>query len=181
MDLAGGADRILSEHQDLKVGDVVPTHPGGGLVVRTLDPQRALVLYLDADIARQQADAHAAEVAAIETEEFGTGVKVTAGVKAEQVPEFAASWAFVLEDAGSGRTLLTERVRVRFGETDKPWTRQTLPLMGFGAFVMMRKQLLGIKARAEGASVIEAEPRQETAAEPRLETGAEPRPENAAT
>jgi hypothetical protein len=49
-------------------------------------------------------------------------------------------------------------VRVRFGETDKPWTRQTVPLMGFGAFVMMRKQLLGIKARAEGASVVRAEP-----------------------
>ena len=32
------------------------------------------------------------------------------------------------------------------------WTRFTLPFIGFGIFVMMRKQLLGIKQRAEAAA-----------------------------
>jgi hypothetical protein len=165
LDLAGGgSDRILPEHQDLSLGDVVPTHPGGGLVVRRLDPERALVLYLDSDIVRQQAEEHSAEIAEIEAEESGKPVRVTVGIQpTADGQEFAASWAFVLEDAGSGRTLLTERLRVKFGDTDKPWTRQTLPVMGFGMFVMMRKQLLGIKARAEGASVLSAEPLPETA------------------
>ena len=66
-----------------------------------------------------------------------------------QPVEFSASWAFVLDEQPDGRTRLIERFRVRFGETDKPWTRYTLPFMGFGVFVMMRKQLLGIKHRAE--------------------------------
>jgi hypothetical protein len=155
---AGTSDRILPEHQHLQVGDLVPIQPGGGFVVRSIDPERELVLYLDAEMARQQAEAQGAEPVGLDSEEFGSGAQVTAAVRADQIPEFAISWAFVLEDAGPGRTLLTERVRVRFGETDKPWTRQTIPLMGFGAFVMMRKQLLGIKARAEGASVVRAEP-----------------------
>jgi hypothetical protein len=40
-------------------------------------------------------------------------------------------------------------VRVSFGASDKPWTRVSLPLMGFGVFVMMRRQLLGLRDRAE--------------------------------
>ena len=51
-----------------------------------------------------------------------------------------------------GGTRLIERVRTRFGPSDKPWTRYTLPVMGFGVFVMVRRQLLGIKERAESAS-----------------------------
>ncbi len=69
-----------------------------------------------------------------------------------QPAEFSATWAFILEELPSGQTRLIERFRVRFGETDKPWTRYTLPFMGFGVFVMMRKQLLGIKQRAEAVA-----------------------------
>jgi hypothetical protein len=166
IDMAGtSSERILPEHQDLKVGDLMPTHPGGGFVVRRIEPGRALVLYLDADLVKQQADTYAAEMAAESAEEMPPNLKVTSTVMANTQPtDFAATWAFVLDEVGSGRTRLTERFRVAFGETDKPWTRYTLPMMGFGVFVMVRKQLLGIKARAEGASVIAAEPRPETAA-----------------
>ena len=38
---------------------------------------------------------------------------------------------------------------VRFGADDRPWIRFTLPVMGFGVFVMVRKQLLGIRDRVE--------------------------------
>lgn len=57
-----------------------------------------------------------------------------------------------------GRTRLIERVRVRFGEGDKPWTALTLPFIGFGVFLTMRKQMLGIRDRAErraGAPIAE--------------------------
>jgi len=70
-------------------------------------------------------------------------------MNAAQPPEFAASWAFVLEPIGEERTRLIERFRIGFGEA-KPWNRYSLPLMGFGLFVMMRKQMLGIRERAEG-------------------------------
>ena len=53
--------------------------------------------------------------------------------------EFAATWAFILEPQAGNRTWLIERIRYRFGETDKPWIRYTLPVMGFGVFVVLRK------------------------------------------
>ena len=69
-----------------------------------------------------------------------------------QPADFNASWAIVLRPQPDGRTRLVERVRVRFGDPEpgKPWTRYTLPLMGFGVFVMVRRQLLGIRDRVEG-------------------------------
>ena len=59
------------------------------------------------------------------------------------------TWAFILEALPDDRTRLIERIRYQFGETDKPWIRYTLPMMGFGVFVVLRKQLEGIKERAE--------------------------------
>ena len=49
------AFKVLPDFQDLKVGDLVPTYPGGGFVVSRLEPGRALVLYLDSNLAREQA------------------------------------------------------------------------------------------------------------------------------
>ena len=74
-------------------------------------------------------------------------VRVTLG--ATQPAEFAASWAFVLEPIGGGRTRLIERFRVKFGTSDKPWTAATLPVVGFGVFLMTRQQMLGLRERAE--------------------------------
>lgn len=150
MDMQGAsAFRIMPELQSLKVGDVVPTYPGGGFVVSRLEPNRALVLYLDTDLVREQAEAARAEGAPAGS----ANIRATGALMENTQPaEFSATWAFVLEELPSGQTRLIERFRVRFGETDKPWTRYTLPFMGFGVFVMMRKQLLGIKQRAEAVA-----------------------------
>lgn len=143
------AFKVLPDFQDLKVGDLVPTYPGGGFVVSRLEPGRALVLYLDSNLAREQAAAAKADGAA-----DAPAGKQGRGALMENAPpiEFAATWAFVLDEQPNGQTRLIERFRFRFGETDQPWTRYTLPFMGFGMFVMMRKQLLGIKQRVEAAS-----------------------------
>jgi hypothetical protein len=148
IDMAGAsADAIDPELQDLKVGDVMPTHPGGGFLVKLLDPGRALVLYADTELMQQQADA----ARAAGTEQAPTNIRATgAFMENAQPTDFAASWAFVLEQLPTGQTRLIERVRTRFGESDKPWTRYTLPVMGFGVFVMVRRQLLGIQRRVEG-------------------------------
>jgi hypothetical protein len=140
---ARGIDPAL---QQLKVGDVMPTHPGGGFLVRQLEPNRALVLYADTELMEQQ-QAAAAEAG---TEQASANVRATGVVMANAQPvDFAASWAFVLERLPSGDTRLIERVRAHFGESDQPWTRYTLPVMGFGVFVMVRRQLIGIKQRVE--------------------------------
>jgi hypothetical protein len=150
VDMAGSSsDAILPELQDLKVGDVVPTHPGGGFLVKILEPERALVLYSDTELVEKQAAAarEAGEEAA------APNVKATGALLENAQPtEFRASWAFVLEPLPGGQTRLVERFRVFFGASDKPWTRYTLPMMGFGVFVMVRRQLLGIRERAERAA-----------------------------
>jgi hypothetical protein len=141
VDMTGhSTDRILPEHQGLKAGDLVPTHPGGGFVVKLIDPEKALVLFADTSLMQEQSA----------TEEASLNLRATGAVLERAQPtDFAASWAFVLEPLPDGRTRLLERVRARFGETDQPWQRYTMPLMGFGVFVMVRRQLLGIKRRAE--------------------------------
>jgi hypothetical protein len=153
IDMSGTSTRqILPEHQALAVGDLLPTHPGGGFVVRVIDPEKALVVYSDAAIAQAQAESFQKQLAAGEAEDSPVNLKATGALMAGTQPvDFAASWAFVLEPAPGGGTKLIERFRVRFGETDKPWTRYTLPVVGIGVFMMMRKQMLGIKERVEQA------------------------------
>jgi hypothetical protein len=113
------------------------------------------VLYSDSDLVARQADAaRIANVGRADANVEATG----AFLGVAQPADFAASWAFVLEPLTGGRTRLIERFRVRFGESDKPWTVFTLPLIGFGVFLMTRKQMLGIKERAErraGVTVLE--------------------------
>ena len=146
IDMAGASSRrILPEWQSLEVGDVVPTHPGGGFEVRVADTERALVLFSDTAIVASQAEAARSRG----MESASTNVEATGAVLAATQPtEFSASWAFVLEPMDGERTRLIERFRVRFGASDKPWTAVTLPLIGFGVFLMTRKQMLGIRDRA---------------------------------
>ncbi len=147
VDMKGkSADQILPEFQALAVGDVAPTHPGGGFKVKAIEPDHALVLYLDTDLARSQAEA------ANGTAADSTPANLRAGgalMGAAQPTEFAASWAFVVEPLPGNRTRLIERLRVTFSGGDRPWSRLSLPVLGFGVFVMIRKQLLGIRSRAE--------------------------------
>ena len=53
------AEAILPQFQDLAVGDIVPTHPGGGFVASVVEPGAALVLYLDDVMVREQASGQA--------------------------------------------------------------------------------------------------------------------------
>jgi hypothetical protein len=140
---AGALDPALGE---VAVGDVMPTHPGGGFVVRVADPPHALVLYSDTELVRRQAEE-------AQRDESGAGpvnIKATgAFLETAQPAEFTASWAFVVEPRPNGTSRLIERFRVRFGPDDRPWLGVTMPVVGFGVFLMMRKQMLGIRERVE--------------------------------
>ena len=154
---AGGggtsAETILEEYQDLAEGDLVPTQPGSGFVARVVEAGRALVLYLDDSMVREQVE----QIVAESTGDDEAAVKATMEM---EMPPYAVSWAFVLEDAPGDRARLTERLRFRIeGISDSQ--RKAMPLMAHGVFALMRSQMLGIKRRAEEAAaaedVVEAE------------------------
>lgn len=140
------ADEIVDAWQTLAVGDVVPTHPGGGFEVAAIDPGRSLVLR--SDTALMAAQAETAKTAASDLETASTGVKASGAMLSRMPSEFAASWAFVLEPLDGGQTRFIERFRVRFADAGAG-SRAALPLMGFGVFVMLQKQMVGIRLRAE--------------------------------
>jgi hypothetical protein len=150
LDMRGPSARTIDPVlQDLAEGDLVPTHPGGGFIARIVDAPRALVLYLDAAIARDQlanASREGRMSAAVPDR-----LRMTGSMGEMTMPDFRVSWAFVLEDAPGGGTHLIERSRVRTGEPSLP-QRLGTPFMGYGVFVMTRKQMLGVKARAERRS-----------------------------
>jgi hypothetical protein len=149
VDMKGrSADGIRDEWQTVAEGDIFGTHPGGGFVVRSVDPGHSLVLWLDrATVERQAEEAKAAgegiETAPSNLQATGSFLDSATG------RDFEASWAFVLEPRDDGRgSRLVERFRVRMSAAGGAGA-VTGPMMGFGTFVMIRKQLLGIKVRAE--------------------------------
>ena len=150
MDMKGrSADEIHPEWQSLSAGDVMATDPGGGFVVRELEPERVLVLYIDDAIVRSQRGPGGA-AADLGRSEVPAGLEASGRLMGSAMPgRFAASWAFVLEPLGESRTRLIERVR--FGAEDRGGARAAAPFLGFGVFVMMQKQMREIAARAEGA------------------------------
>jgi hypothetical protein len=119
-------DRVLSEYQDIKVGDVIPFAPSGfGIPVAFVEPEQTLVLHGDT---RQ-----------------GTG-EVQIPLKPGDY--MAASWGFHLFERVDGAT----RLVVRFRADWAPSVQNALfyrALLEPGTFLMGRKMLLGIKARAE--------------------------------
>lgn len=133
------ADSILEEFQELAEGDRLPTHPGGGFEVKTLRPAEALVLWLDTELVNATAG---------DQDDIPVGLK-GAGVMGDMaMSEFRGSWAFILEPAAGGRTRLIERMRLWVAGSGGP-QRLAMPMMGLGVFVMTRKQMLGLKQRAE--------------------------------
>ncbi len=137
------AEQILPEFQALEPGDIMPTHPGGGFLVKTLEPERALVLYTDTELVRSQAE-QADGTAALPT----PGLKVSGGIMAASYPEFSASWAFYLEPTEDGQTRLIERFRAR--TPGNAAANVVLgEIMGTGIVLMTRKQMIGIKERVE--------------------------------
>jgi len=132
-------ESILEEFQDLAEGDLVPTHPAGGFVARVVERERVLALYLDDSMMLEQLDELKAE----------SNLDTDADVDISQMdmPPYAVSWTFVLEDAAGERTRLIERMRFRIDVSRNQ--RKGMPLLAVGVFVLMRSQLLGIKRRAE--------------------------------
>jgi hypothetical protein len=143
--------KILPEYQAIAVGDIVPTSPTTGFLVREVQPGRALVLFSDTALVESQAAA-AAEAMKVGDRPVPAGLAVSGAFLGRTPKEFAASWAFTLEPLDDGRTRLIERFRVRF-EAPAPAFRMVGPIMGFGVFVMVRRQLIGIRERAELTAV----------------------------
>jgi hypothetical protein len=149
LDMKGSSsDVIRPELQSLAIGDLLPTDPDGGFEVRLLEPNRALVVFIDAALVEAQRGAQAEGISSTETPGLAASGRF---LELASPPDFAVSWAFVLQPAGPGDTRLIERTCGRFGAQTGA-SKALLPLMGFGVFVMMRKQLLGIRERAERAS-----------------------------
>jgi hypothetical protein len=148
------ADRIVPELQQLEVGRVLPTHPGGGFEVRILEPEQALVLYADRALVTAQAEATPKGLETATTNVRAAGAYLDASMPGD----FQASWAFVLEPRPEGRTRLIERFR---GHMEPIEGRPTPPAIAgkallFGLFVMVRRQMLGIRDRAEGRPISHA-------------------------
>jgi hypothetical protein len=140
--LIPSAKSILPEHGDLAEGDLVPTQSGAGFIARVVDPDSALVLYIDEAIAREQLGRLAEE---------GPPEMRRAMDEMEEWPPFRVSWALVLLPEAGGRTRLVERLRLRL---DVPGPqRKALPLAGLGFFAVMRQQMLGIKRRVEQGEI----------------------------
>jgi hypothetical protein len=136
------------------VGDLVPNSPDTAFAVRVLDPGRALVLYADEKLVEEQVAAARERKAAGEAVEE-TPVNLRAAGKAmPAMPGFAASWAFILRPLDDGqRTRLVERFRVRVPAPDGPASGVVANAFGLGLFAMTRKQMLGIRDRAEAALI----------------------------
>lgn len=117
------ADQVIDEWQDLHVGDVVyaSRSRSGGWYVADLQPGCSLVLQT-ADLKRGRP--------ARRTDPGG----------------WEYSWAFVLVDRGDGSTRLLVRERVAVGSAT---VRRLMAPVGWVSFVMTRRMMLGIKARAE--------------------------------
>ncbi len=152
LDMRGtSATKILPEHQAIAVGDIIPTSPTTGFVVREVEPGRALVLFSDTALVQSQAIA-AAEDFTVSEPQVPAGLAASGAFLGRSPQDFAASWAFSLEPLDDGRTRLIERFRVRFDGAG-PAFRLVGPIMGIGVFVMVRRQLLGIRDRAELTAV----------------------------
>lgn len=156
LDMGGAsADRIVPDWQRLEVGDTLPTHPDGGFEVKSLEPGHALVLYVDSVIAERWTKKGREQGAA---EATPPGLAASGRFLETSMPrEFAASWAFVVEPAGEGRTRLIERFRLR-GAEDGAGARAMGALLGFGVFVMAQRHMVGLKQRAEGLGRAPAAP-----------------------
>ena len=153
LDMRGkSVDTIMPTWQALAVGDVIPIAPGAGFAVKVVDPGKALVLYSDTAFVESQAAA-----ASGTPEEVPAGLAASGAFLRQAPQEFAASWTFALEPLDGGRTRLIERFRVQFGSSG-PGFRVVGPFMGFGVFVMMQRQMLGIRERAVRTAVAPALP-----------------------
>jgi hypothetical protein len=155
VDMKGASvDAIVPELQQLAVGDMVPNAPDTAFEVKVVEPGRALVLYADEQLVQSQVAAARAKKEAGEAVEATPANLKAAGKMMPSMPGFAASWAFALEPLDDGRrTRLVERLRVRMEAPAGPASVIAGEAFGFGVFAMVRKQMLGIRDRAEAALI----------------------------
>jgi hypothetical protein len=141
IDMEGHSAReIVPEFQALEVGQMVPIAPGAGFRVSVVEQEHALVLYADNELFEGQPAT--GELSAQAGRDKMIGFLSDANMRA-----FRMSWAFVLEPLDSGRTRLLERFRTT--TTPGPAAAMVGPLISVGHFLMTRRQMLGIKERAE--------------------------------
>jgi hypothetical protein len=144
------ADSILPEFQKIEPGEIMPLYAGGGFEVRTVDPEHALVLFADQSIMTRQAQASGLMADVTNGEGDGGDVAMPKGqmMRMSPPPDFSASWAFILKPTDDGQTRLIERFRVK-AESRMPANAVMQEMMSTGLVLMARKQMLGIKDRAE--------------------------------
>jgi hypothetical protein len=145
LDMRGkSATTIEPEWQALAEGDTVPLSPAGGFVAKTIEHEKALVLYLDNEIIESLQQSDDGEV-----ESPTRGLAFAGAMGERSMPgTFRFSWAFVLRPTEDGRTRFLERIRVELDQAT-PGSRMASPIMGFGVFAMMQRQMVGIRDRAE--------------------------------
>jgi hypothetical protein len=121
------AERILPEFQGLQTGDFVPEGEEAGWTVRALEKDRLLLLVTHAPM-----------------------------VGVDWVQRRDSSWLFLLDEVGPEHTRLVERVRTTLTMNTQTLAGRILAarlartlLLAPGDFVMARRQMLGIKRRAE--------------------------------
>jgi hypothetical protein len=120
------ADRILPEHQELKVGDNIPFAPNDfGVPVVILEPERALVMHADTRL-----------------EGPNSAIKMKPG------DYLAVSWGLYLVNREDGNTRLVTRMKVDWNPNPVNNLLYRL-LLEPGSFLMERKMLLTIKHKAE--------------------------------
>ena len=145
------ADTILEEFQDLAEGDLVPTHPQGGFVARVVEPNEALVLFLDDELMRQQVEEFVADATDATDERSAT---TAMDIDFTKMPPYQVTLAFELEELPGGRTRLIERVRTHIDVSQNQWRMR--PVLAMGLFAFLKSQLEGIRQRAEGAVTVAA-------------------------
>ena len=121
------ADRILPELQHLKVGDIVPLSPDTGLPVRVLESEAVLALGGTLDLR--------------------TGNMLLEGIPPAG-PRLDVGWTFVLRPVGTEASRLLSRTRYDYSPLAAGVVLRGVlePVQ----FLMERRMLLGIRARAEG-------------------------------
>jgi len=120
-------DDIVEAWQGLRVGDVVFANRArtGGWYVEDLRPNDALVLKV-ADLVAGRP------------------------LRRDEQLKWEFLWTFALRPSESGSTRLLVRERTAFGSA---LTRTVMAPVGVVSFVMTRRMMLGIKARAEGRRI----------------------------
>jgi hypothetical protein len=129
-------DRILPALQHLKVGDIVPLSPDGGLEVRALESGSLLALGGTLDLR--------------------TGRMSPAGAPPAG-PRLNVGWTFVMRPAGPRATRLVSRTRYDYSPVAAGMAFRALlePVQ----FLMERRMLLGIRARAQNQGLPQGRPR----------------------